>query len=195
MAEILKPNEVDPKLLKRLEKRYGSIDMENDFFSSDLGRYFKTSDTDPNTGKVTHDIINLASFGDSLKELSQALQAIIALSKTTEGKSDAIIQDVAQQVRDVFNQYRTHIRTNYPDQYSSIKDLIEEVSMSGGGTAGPSFTPGTGEQYATPKAFNSNKNAKGAQNIYYYKLGFKPVNREKLRKQAKGVDYIDLYKK
>jgi len=195
MAEILKPNEVDPKLLKRLEKRYGSIDMENDFFSNDLGRYFKTSDTDPDTGKVTHDIINLASFGDSLKELSQALQAIIALSKTSEGKSDAVIQDLTQQVRDVFNQYRTHIRKNYPDQYSSIKDLIEEVSMSGGGTAGASFTPGTGEQYATPKAFNSNKNAKGAQNIYYYKLGFKPVNREKLRKQTKGVDYINLYKK
>ena len=35
MAEILKPNEVDPKLLKRLEKRYGSIDMENDFLNAE----------------------------------------------------------------------------------------------------------------------------------------------------------------
>lgn len=180
--KIIKPNEVDPKLLKRLETKYGSIDMENDFFSNDLSRYFKTSGIDPETGQISHNIINLASFGDSLKELSQALSAIIALSKTSEGKMDNVIQDIAQQVRDVFNQYRTHIRKNYPDQYSTIKDLVQEIS-----------TTAAGGGYTTPFAFNPDKKAKGAKNIYYYKLGFKPVDKKKLRKQSKGIDYIDLY--
>jgi hypothetical protein len=182
MDKILKPNEVDPELLKRLEKRYGSIDMENDFFSNDLSRYFKTSGIDSDTGQISHDIINLASFGESLKELSQALSAMIALSKTSEGKMDSTIQEIVQQIRDVFNKYRTHIRKNYPDQYNTIKDLIQEIS-----------TTAAGGGYTTPFAFNPDKKAKGAKNIYYYKLGFKPVDKKKLRKQSKGIDYVDLY--
>ena len=96
---------------------------------------------------------------------------------------DNIIQDISQQVKDVFNKYRTHIRKNYPDQYSTIKNLLQEISTSA-----------AGGNYSTPFAFNPNKKAKGAKNIYYYKLGYKPVNREKLRKQSKGVDYVDLSK-
>ena len=60
-----------------------------------------------------------------------------------------------------------------------IKELIQkrlkEISATG---TGASFTAGTGENYATLAAFNPNKKAKGAKNIYYYKLGFKPVNRK-----------------
>lgn len=181
--KILKPNEVSPNLLKRLENKYGGIDVVNDFFNSDLTRYYKTTNINSNTGKVTHDIIDLASFGDSLKKLSQALSAIKSLSKTPEGGMDNIIQDISQQVKDVFNKYRTHIRKNYPDQYSTIKNLLQEISTSAAGGG-----------YSTPFAFNPNKKAKGAKNIYYYKLGYKPVNREKLRKQSKGVDYVDLSK-
>ena len=77
--KIIKPNEVSPNLLKRLEDKYGSMDMANDFFNSDLTIYYKTTNINPTTGKVTHDVINLASFGDSLKKLSQALSAIKSL--------------------------------------------------------------------------------------------------------------------
>ena len=54
-----------------------------------------------------------------------------------------------------------------------IRKKLKEISATNVG--GASFTSGTGENYTTPKAFNKNKNAKGAKNIYYYKLGFKPV--------------------
>jgi PHP family Zn ribbon phosphoesterase len=47
--------------------------------------------------------------------------------------------------------------------------------MSATGTGGASFTAGQGEGYATPAAFASKTNSKGTKNIYYYKLGFKPV--------------------
>ncbi len=47
--------------------------------------------------------------------------------------------------------------------------------MSATTQGGASFTPGEGANYATPTVFNKNKNAKGAKNIYYYKLGFKNV--------------------
>jgi hypothetical protein len=70
---------------------------------------------------------------------------------------------------------------------------IKETSTVGGG--GATFSPGEGENYATPKAFNSNKKAKGTKNNYYYKLGWKLVDTEKLHKQAKGIEHKDLWKK
>jgi hypothetical protein len=69
---------------------------------------------------------------------------------------------------------------------------LKEVSATG---TGASFTPGEGANYATPFAFNPNKKAKGAQNIYYYKLGFKPVDAKKLHKTSKAIDHKDLWKK
>jgi hypothetical protein len=71
-----------------------------------------------------------------------------------------------------------------------VRKQLEEESATG---TGASFTAGTGENYATPAAFNPNKNAKGAKNIYYYKLGFKPVNAKALNKAAKGIDVKKLW--
>jgi hypothetical protein len=75
-----------------------------------------------------------------------------------------------------------------------IKELIQkrlkEISATG---TGASFTAGTGANYATPYAFNPNKKAKGAKNIYYYKLGFKPVNQKALNKAAKGIEVKQLW--
>jgi len=58
-----------------------------------------------------------------------------------------------------------------------IKEIIRKKlkEMSATNVGGASFSAGTGEGYATPAAFASKTNAKGAKNIYYYKLGFKPV--------------------
>jgi len=52
------------------------------------------------------------------------------------------------------------------------KYRVKEISQTG---MGASVSPGAGEQYTGKTAYNPNKKAKGAQNIYYYKLGFKPV--------------------
>jgi hypothetical protein len=54
-----------------------------------------------------------------------------------------------------------------------IRAKIKEMSATGQG--GASFSAGEGEGYATPAAFASKTNSKGTKNIYYYKLGFKPV--------------------
>ncbi len=79
MAEerkILKPKDVKPSLIKRLEAAYGPVDMKNDFFSADLDTYFKTDEINPETNSVQHKIIKLASFGDSLEKMSSAVKAL-----------------------------------------------------------------------------------------------------------------------
>ena len=75
-----------------------------------------------------------------------------------------------------------------------IKDLVSKrlKEMSATGT-GASFTPGTGANYATPTAFNPNKKADGTAHNYYYKLGFKPVNKKALNKAAKGIEVKQLW--
>jgi hypothetical protein len=75
-----------------------------------------------------------------------------------------------------------------------IKEKLSEISASGGGTAGASFSTGAGEQYATPFAFNPNKKAKGTSRNYYLKMGWKLVDKGKMRKQAKAIEYKDLWK-
>jgi hypothetical protein len=58
-----------------------------------------------------------------------------------------------------------------------IKEIIRKKlkEMSATNAGGASFSAGQGMNYATPAAFASKTNAKGTKNIYYYKLGFKPV--------------------
>jgi hypothetical protein len=73
-----------------------------------------------------------------------------------------------------------------------IRKVLQEMSTTGGGA---SFSTGGGEQYSSPFAFNPNKNAKGAQKNYYLKLGWKLVDRNKLNKQAKGIEVKHLFNK
>ena len=162
MAEerkILKPKDVKPSLIKRLEAAYGPVDMKNDFFSADLDTYFKTDEINPETNSVQHKIIKLASFGDSLEKMSNAVKALKILMSTDEAENDQNIQVIARDLKKVFNQYRTHLRKNYPDQYDEIKRQLDEINPI---SSNSSFDSGTeGENYATPFAFNKNKKADG----------------------------------
>jgi hypothetical protein len=64
-----------------------------------------------------------------------------------------------------------------------LKKQLKEESASGAAGA-----------YSTPYAFNPNKNAQGTSRNYYLKMGWKLVNKNKVRKAAKGMVYKDLWK-
>lgn len=64
-----------------------------------------------------------------------------------------------------------------------LKKQLKEMSTSGAAGA-----------YSTPFAFNPNKNAQGTSRNYYLKMGWKLVNKNKVRKAAKGMEYKDLWK-
>lgn len=175
LSETLKPEEVDPALIKRLEDRYGPV-KDTDFFTDSLDTYFKTSEINPETNSVGHDVIKLASFGDSLKKMSDAVKSLKQLMGTDDARSDQDIKVIARNLKDVFNKYRSHLRKYYPDQYSQIKNQLEEISTTGGGDGAASFTPGTGAQYATPYAFSKKKKGKYSDGgVYTKNFGYKLV--------------------
>ena len=209
---VVKPKDLDPEFIKRIEKRFGEVDMTNDFFSNDLSTYFKTSSIDKETGNIGHTIIKLGNFGDALKELNQALEAMVNLSKTSDGKADPKIALIAQDLRGVFNKFRTHIRNEYPEQYIQIKNLLGEISsiasnsgfVSGGegeNHTGPSPRKSTYGAY-TQAGFKKVSEGPGAtlgpgpkagpegvtDNVYVKDFKYKLVNQKELNKKAKGIE-------
>jgi hypothetical protein len=74
---------------------------------------------------------------------------------------------------------------NKLDLQNLIREILSELSSTG---TGATFSPGTGEQYATPKAFGNigvNRGTKSTQ-----KLGFKKVQRPKRPSHTKLADYL-----
>ena len=166
VSEILKPTEVDPALIKRIEKTYGPVDMKNDFFSANLKTYFKTSSINTETGSVGHKIIKLSSFADSLEKLYTATNALSDLVKSPGGKDDAIVVKLYDNLKTLFNSYRTHLRKYYPDQYAAIKDKLDEISSISSNSG--FISGGEGENHTGP---SPRKSTYGA----YTQAGFKKV--------------------
>jgi len=164
--ETFKPSEVDPALIQRIEKTYGPVDMENDFFSSNLKTYFKATDVNPETGAVESKIIKLASFTDSLEKLYTATNALSDLVKSPGGKDDAVVVKIYDDLKTIFNRFRTHLRKYYPDQYAAIKDKLDEISSISSNSG--FVSGGEGENHTGP---SPRKSTYGA----YTQAGFKKV--------------------
>jgi len=157
---------------------------------SDTGTKSTVTNIDPETGRIEWSVEEVPDFNSVFKNLKKAKDFMDALAKNKDVRSDEVLRQVQQDLTKTFNELRTHVRKNYPEEYARIK-MVAETSMSGGGTAGASFSAGEGEQYATPFAFNKNKKAKGTASNYYYKLGFKPVP-EKV--PGSGLEVKQLFK-
>ena len=176
--ETLRATDVDSALIQRIEKTYGPVDIKNDFFSADLKTYFKTKSVDPETGSVDSQVIKLASFTDSLEKLYIATEALSALVKSPGGKDDAVVVKSYDDLKTMFNNFRSHLRKYYPDQYEAIKNKLDEISTiasNSGFTSG-----GEGENYATPFAFGRTKSTKGNYGAYT-QAGYKKVNEFKYK--------------
>lgn len=70
----------------------------------------------------------------------------------------------------------------------AVHEVLQEMSMTGGGA---SFTPGQGEQYATPFAFSKKGQGKNAATKQGERLGLKTVERPKRPSHTKMFDYLD----
>lgn len=148
-SETKKPSEVDPSFLKNIEKQYGKVDMEDDFFSADLEKYYKIDSKDKETGGISHTLIKLASFDDIIESLSKANNSSELLLNNPSLSSDKELQIILTEVNRVFNDFRTHLRKAYPEQYKMMnKSSLDEESSTGSTGNGPQ-TP-----YAFKKKLN-----------------------------------------
>ena len=128
------------------------------------------TDIDPETGAIEWDVASAADFSSTYKALKKAKDFLDTLEKTGKAKDDTVIDQFSEEIANLFNSFRTHVRKNYPEEYERVSRLKEQSSTATGGDA---FAGGEGAQYATPFAFR--KKGKKSPSIYYYKLGYKPV--------------------
>lgn len=145
---------------------------------------------DPETGQITWDVDYDADYLKLFKEITEMLKTAKQVAQVTD---EPFFKDYYEDIRKRRNQLRTYLRNNKAEEYERIKGMTE--IMTTGGSASFTANVGTGAQYATPFAFNKNKKAKGTASNYYYKLGYKPVDKKKLRKQAKGIEVKQLFEK
>ena len=117
MAKNIKPKDLDPKLKKFIEDKYGPMD-DKDFFSDDLDTYFKTdTDYESEGGGVSHNIIRLPSFNELAIQLKKTRDLANELVRGEIVRDDDILRGIYDQQRDVFNKFRTHLRKEYPAFY------------------------------------------------------------------------------
>lgn len=73
------------------------------------------------------------------------------------------------------------------DLIQLVREILDEVSMTG---TGASFTPGQGEQYATPYAFKKGSGDNRAVK-FLKKIGYTKLDRPKRPSHTKLFDYLD----
>jgi hypothetical protein len=168
------------------------------------------TDIDPETGRITWDIQEVPDFESVFRNLKKAKEFMDKLSKNKEFRQDQVIQKIQQEIAKSFNELRTHVRKNYPDEYSRIKMVVETNTIasdsefiSGGegeNHTGPSPRKSTYGAY-TQAGYKKVNEGPGAtfgpgpsagpegvkDNVYVKDFKYKLVNQKALNKKAKGI--------
>ena len=174
----------------------------------DKGTKYTVKSIDPDSGAIEWSVEKVADYESSFETLHKAKTLLDALISAPGAKDDIKIRQIASQVRDAVNNYRTHLRKNYPEEYIKVKSLSEE-STTGGGAGQAGFTSGTeGENIATKYAFKKKVNegpgasvgpgpkagSEGVKdNTYVKDFKYTLVNKKALNKAAKGIEVKPLW--
>ena len=113
--------------------------------------YFVDEPANPETGGIKSKVVYKRSFANMVKDIEA--EAIDMQKLSDENPDDLVIYKIAEELKEILNKFRTHVRKNYPEEYKKV----QEASMTG---TGASFTPGPSMAYATPRSFGDNKRKK-----------------------------------
>lgn len=169
------------------------------------------TDIDPETGKITWSIEETPDFTSVFKNLKKAKEFMDALARNKEIRGDSTMLKIQQDITKTFNELRTHVRKNYPEEYARIKMIAEDNTItsnsgfvSGGegeNHTGPSPRKSTYGAYAQA-GFKKVTEGPGAtlgpgpkagpegvkDNVYVKDFKYKLVNQKALNKAAKGIE-------
>ena len=156
-------------------------------------------EVDSQTGSITHTVTYKPDFQKAFRDFKSTRDTLNTVSRKRELDGDDKLDDIAERLGKLFNEFRTHMRKTYSDEYAKmneeqiellVRNKLKEISATG---TGASFTPGEGGQYATPYAFTGKKKAPKSNTNMYRKDGWKLVNKKKLAKKAKGIDVVNIW--
>ena len=100
--------------------------------------YFVDEPTDSETGRTSSKVVYKRSFKNMVKDIEA--EAIDMKKLSDENPDDVVLYKLAEELRDIFNTFRTHVRKNYPDEYKKLEeDELDEQNTTG---TGASFNTG-----------------------------------------------------
>ena len=150
-----------PNLAKQGGYKVGDVT-----YSKDGDTRFTVDAVNPESGKVSWKITNLPNFDKLFDDINDA--AMSAKGVYTKVKDDQKFREFYEDIRQIRNKIRTHLRSEYPEDYKRMtmnEEDVDEASMSGAAGA-----------YNTPYAFNKNKKEDGTDNdSAYTSIGYKAV--------------------
>ena len=153
-----------PNLAKQGGYKVGDVT-----YSKDGDTRFTVDAVNPESGKVSWKITNLPNFDKLFDEVTDA--ASTAKGVYTKVKDDEKFRMFYEELKQIRNKIRTHLRTEYPEDYKrmTMEGEVDEVSMSGAAGA-----------YNTPYAFVRKKTK-----------GKKKKSKYKMNKPSGLVNYMD----
>jgi hypothetical protein len=165
---------------------------------------FRDTEVDPETGSSESEVVYLPDFDlvyEHLEKARMAMEEVANGAGVTDSNiksiimQDQVLDKLSDDLNKIFNTYRTHLRKKYPDDYKRIKNKsrlsesnIREIIKN---KVKEISTTAAGGNYLTKYAFR-NPDSKPPVS-QYLKMGYKLVDKDKLRKQSKGIDYKDLF--
>ena len=165
------------------------------------------TDIDPNSGAITWDVEYAADYLKLYQQVQQLFKTVDKAAR--QSNAEPFIKDWGKEVRQLRNSLRTYLRNNKSEEYARVKGM-NEMNTAGGSA---SFSTGTGSQYATPFAFKKKKEVTEStpgsalgpgpkadeegvkDNAYVKQFKYQLVDRNKLNKQAKGIEVKHLWGK
>ena len=82
------------------------------------GVKYTVTNIDPVTGQISWEIDYVPAFDSVFKKFDALKDAMADLDRRT---NDSTIDNIADRMKGLFNQYRTYIRKNYPEEYSKFQ--------------------------------------------------------------------------
>ena len=81
--------------------------------------YFVDEPTDSETGRTTSKVVYKRSFANMVKDIEA--EAIDMKKLSDENPDDMVIYKIAEELQEMFNTFRTHVRKTYPNEYKKIR--------------------------------------------------------------------------
>ena len=75
--------------------------------------YFVDGPADPETGKVTSKVVKKPSFSNMVNDIEAEAQDMKKLSDNNP--DDMVLYKLSEELKELYNNFRTHVRRNYND--------------------------------------------------------------------------------
>ena len=82
--------------------------------------YFIDEPADPETGGIRSKVVYKRSISNMIKDLEAEIQDFEKLMEEEKYENDTVLYNVTEELKEIFNTFRTHVRKNYPEEYRKV---------------------------------------------------------------------------